>query len=120
MVFGAYLLVLGPTLAIAPNVVTRLVGAPETHEPWLRLVGVLALNIGLFYCVAAVRELRPIIAASVPVRLGIPLWLLAFVWFAGADASVLVFGAADLAGALWTAAALRIDRKARPAARARS
>jgi hypothetical protein len=112
LVFGVYLLALGPALAIAPNVVTRLVGVSEVHEPWLRLVGALALNIGIYYCVAAVRELRPIIAASVPVRLTIPLWLLAFVLFADADPSVLVFGAADLVGAVWTAAALHADRRA--------
>jgi hypothetical protein len=117
LVFGVYLLVLGPALALVPNTVTRLVGIPGVHEPWLRLVGALALNLGLYYCVAAVRELRPIIAASVPARLAIPLWLLAFVWLADADVSTLVFGAADLVGALWTAASLRADRRSARSAR---
>ena len=105
--FGVYLVVLGLSLAIAPNVVARLVGVPQTSEPWLRVVGALAVNIGVFYIVAAVFELRPIIVASVFARLAIPVWLLGFVAFADACPSVLVFGVADLVGALWTLAALR-------------
>ncbi len=111
LVFGVYLVVLGLALAIAPNVVARLVGVPETREPWLRIVGALAVNIGVFYATAARKELRPIMVASVPTRLAIPVWLLAFVAFADADASVMVFGVADLAGAVWTAAALRADAR---------
>ena len=105
--FGVYLILLGSSLAIAPNVVARLVGVPETSEPWLRVVGALAVNIGLFYVVAAVFGLRPIFVASVFARLAIPVWLLGFVMFTDADPSVLVFGVADLAGALWTLVALR-------------
>jgi len=110
LVFGVYLTALGLMLAVAPNVVTRLVGVPETEEPWLRLVGAIALNVGLYYCVAARRELRPIIVASVPARIAIMLWLLAFVAFADADPAIVIFGAADLVGALWTFVALRADR----------
>lgn len=110
LVFGVYLVALGLVLAIAPNVVTRATGVAETTEPWLRVVGALAINIGLYYLVAARMELRPILVASVPARLAIPLWLTGFVLWADADPSILVFGAADLAGALWTLTALRLDR----------
>jgi hypothetical protein len=113
MVFGIYLGVLGLTLAIAPNIVTRMVGVPETSEPWLRVVGALAVNIGLYYVAAARNELRPIMWASVPARFAIPVWLAAFVVFADAEPSVLVFGLADLAGATWTVLALRADRAIR-------
>lgn len=109
MVFGLYLVVLGLALAIAPNAVTRLVGVRETSEPWLRLVGALAVNIGLYYLAAARSELRPIIRASIPARLAIPVWLAAFVVLADADPSVLLFGAADLAGAVWTLLCLRSE-----------
>ncbi len=112
LVFGVYLLVLGPTLAIAPNVVARFVGVPETTEPWLRLVGVLAANIGVYYVVAARRNLQPVIAASVPVRFAVPVWLLLFVLLAGADPAVMIFGGADIAGAVWTVLAIRADRRA--------
>lgn len=113
-VFGVYLFGLGLALAVAPNVVTRLVGVAETREPWLRLVGALAINIGAFYVTAAVRGLRPILVASVGARLAIPVWLLAFVAFAGAEGGVLVFGAADLAGAVWTAVEIRREPAAAP------
>jgi hypothetical protein len=111
LVFGIYLIVLGFALALVPNVVADLVNVPRTHEVWLRLVGVLALNIGIYYVVAARWDLRPMLVASVPVRLLVPTWMVLFVVFAGADAHVLIFGLADLLGAAWTAASLRADRR---------
>jgi hypothetical protein len=110
LIFGLYLLGLGVLLAVAPNVITRVVGIVETDEPWLRLVGALAINIGGYYVTAAIRGLRPIFVASVLARAAIPVWLLAFVAFADADERVMLFGAADLAGAIWTAAELRRER----------
>ena len=65
------------------------------------------MNIGVFYVTAGVFELRPIMVASVFAPLAIPVWLLAFVVLADADPSVMIFGGADLLGALWTLAALR-------------
>jgi hypothetical protein len=110
LVFGVYLAGLGALLAVVPNAVTRMVGVAETREPWLRLVGALAINIGAYYATAAVRGLRPIFVASVLARTAIPVWLFAFVAFADADERVMVFGAADLAGAIWTAIELRRER----------
>jgi hypothetical protein len=111
LVFGVYLLILGPTLAIAPNFVARVVGVPQTTEPWLRLVGVLVANIGIYYVVAARQDLAPVIAASVPVRFALPVWLLLFVLLAGADPAVMIFGGADIAGAVWTVLAIRAGRR---------
>ena len=114
-VFGVYLLILGPLLAIAPNLVLRLLRATQTHEPWLRVVGVLVLNLGIYYCLAARRGMREIVAASVIIRMMTPLWFLGFVLLASAPASLLLFAVADVAGALWTMTALRAERRA-PAA----
>jgi uncharacterized membrane protein HdeD (DUF308 family) len=113
-VFGIYLLVLGPSLAIVPNLVLRMFGVPETDEVWIRLVGVLATNIGVYYVVAANRELRPIFQASVAIRLAVPVWLALFVLFADADPAIMIFGVADIVAALWTIGALRADRRSRP------
>jgi hypothetical protein len=110
LAFGIYLIGLGALLAVAPNVVTRIVGIAETDEPWLRLLGALAINVGGYYVTAAIRGLRPIIVASVVARTAIPVWLLAFVAFADADPRVMIFGAADLAGATWTGFELLRER----------
>jgi hypothetical protein len=109
-VFGVYVLVLGPTLAIAPNFVARLLHVHQTTEPWLRVAGVLAANIGFYYVLAARLELRPVIAASVLVRFATPVWLLLIVIFAGAQPALLLFAGGDAAGATWTMLALRAER----------
>lgn len=111
--FGIYLEGLAIVLIIWPNALLRVFGVPPTHEVWIRMLGVLALNIGVYYLVAARDEFRPIIRASVPIRVGVMGFIVVFVLTNVADTAVLVFGAADLIGAAWTFAALRADARAR-------
>lgn len=51
--FGIYLLVLGVGLAFAPNLLLSAFGMPVTSEVWIRVVGVLVFNIGIYYIYAA-------------------------------------------------------------------
>jgi len=111
--FACYLFVLGLTLVLQPGLVLGLFGL-ETTEVWIRVVGVLAFNIGAYYWAAAACEARTVFVASVATR---ALVFAAFASFAAlglAKPVLVLFGAADLAGGLWTAAALRAS-PARPA-----
>ena len=104
--FACYLFVLGIALAVLPHLLLGVFGL-EATEVWIRVVGVLVFNIGVYYWAAAAGEARTVFVASVGTRV---LVFLAFASFAalGLTQPVLVlFGAADLAGGLWTAAALR-------------
>lgn len=47
--FGFYLLLLGITLITYPNLLLSTFGQPETAEVWIRVVGVIVFNIGLYY-----------------------------------------------------------------------
>lgn len=111
--FACYLFVLGLALVLQPGLVLGLFGL-ETTEVWIRVVGVLAFNIGAYYWAAAACEARTVFVASVATR---ALVFAAFASFAAlglAKPVLVLFGAADLAGGLWTAAALRAS-PARPA-----
>ena len=108
--FGLYVIVLGVALALAPNLLLGLFGMPPTTEVWIRVVGVLAFNIGVYYVYAAKCEARAFFQASVYTRV---LVLVSFATFAGlglASPILVVFGLADFAGAVWTQLALRAER----------
>lgn len=108
--FGFYLLVLGVGLTFVPNLLLSVFGMPSTTEVWIRVVGILVFNIGVYYIYAAQCEAKAFFQASVYTR---TLVLASFAAFAGlgfASPVLILFGAADFAGAIWTQLALRTDR----------
>jgi hypothetical protein len=114
-VFAVYLMLLGPCLVFVPNVFLALFGLPETTEVWIRVVGVTVLNIGIYYWYAAKSEAAPFFHASVWVRGLVFVWFVCFVVMGLAKPMLILFGLADLAGAIWTFGALRAQA---PSARA--
>jgi hypothetical protein len=107
LVFGVYLLLLGALLVLAPNVLLGLFGIAPTAEVWIRVVGMLVLVIGAYYSLAAIAELRAFMRWSVPIRVCVLLFFAAFVVTGLAPAMLILFGCVDVAGAAWTALALR-------------
>jgi hypothetical protein len=113
-VFAVYLFVLGLGLALQPERLLGLFGL-EATEVWIRVVGVLVFNIGAYYWAAAACEARAVFVASVATRALVFGAFVSFVALGLAKPVLVLFGAADLAGGLWTAAALRAASPARPA-----
>lgn len=111
--FGLYVMVLGVSLVLAPNLLLGLFGVPPTTEVWIHVVGVLAFIIGLFNYVAAASEYLPYFRATVISRC---LVLAAFTAFAALNMVtpvLILFGLVDFAGALWTWFAMRTDASGR-------
>jgi hypothetical protein len=106
-VFGAYVVVLGAALVVAPNAVLAPFQIPPTPEVWLRVVGVLTAAIGFYYIVAARFELVPFYRATIFARVFVFACFGTFVLLGFAKPALALFGAIDLAGAIWTATALR-------------
>jgi hypothetical protein len=113
-VFSIYLFIIGSALVAIPNVLLSLFGIPETHEVWIRVVGVPVLVIGYLTFMASGIELRVFFRWSVHARLAVPIFIGAFVALGFAPPALLLFGAIDAAGAVWTAASLRADGLAQP------
>jgi hypothetical protein len=106
-VFGYYLAVLGVALVLIPNLLLGMFGMPVTTEVWIRVLGIVVFNVGVFYVAAAACEARLLFRASVYTR---SLVFVAFIAFAAAGLAspvLVLFGAADLAGAVWTYVASR-------------
>jgi len=105
--FGVYLVFMGSAIVIAPNTFLSLFALPTTDEVWFRLLGVILTYVGTYYLVAARHAVVPIFHASIPVRLSLLGFLTAFVMLGYVSRNVLIFGLADVIGALWTHIALR-------------
>ena len=107
--FGVYLVALGLTLVIAPNVPLSLFGMPPADEPWIRVAGMLALLLGYYYVQCARAELRRFFELTVGARFAVIVFFAVFVAFGFAKPTLLLFGTVDVVGAIWTALALRAD-----------
>ena len=106
LVFGLYLALTGLTFGLVPNLALPLFGLPETTEPWIRVVGVVAFALAYFYIRSARAESRTFLGWTVHVRLFVfaSFVILAFVYRLP---SLAVFGLIDLIGATWTFLAMR-------------
>lgn len=109
-IFSLYLFVLGVTLLIAPNAMLGFFGVAPTTEVWIRVAAMLTLLIGFYYFMAARAELIPFFRWTVYARLSVIVFLTAFVLLKMAEPTLIMFGAFDLLGALYTFMALRAEK----------
>ena len=112
-IWAVYLGAMGVGLLVAPNLLLRAFAVPETHEVWLRLVGMLCVFVAGLDWLAAGRELTLVFQWATVVRFTVPAFFGAFVALDLAPPALLLFAVPDLLGATWTALALRADARAR-------
>src|SRR5439155_27186433 len=68
MVYGVYLLANGVALLLAPDVVLKGFGLPATSDPWIRVLGLVAGEIGYYFVVIARRGVTSLYPATVLAR----------------------------------------------------
>jgi hypothetical protein len=102
LIFGIYLLFVGAGFLFIPNILLPLFKFPKTEEPWIRVVGVLVLIIALFYLVAAYYNLIVIFWTTVFGRSFVLLSFGGLVLTKKSPPMLLLFGAIDALGAVWT------------------
>ncbi|MCA9997889.1 MAG: hypothetical protein KDE56_19150 [Anaerolineales bacterium] len=106
-IWSFYLIGLSLTLLLVPNLLLSLFAIPATSEVWIRIVGMLLLILA-YYCYEASRlEVTQFFRWSVNARATVIFFFTAFVLLKLAPPQLILFGAVDLVGALWTRAALR-------------
>ena len=105
--FGCYAALAGLGLTLVPGVVLGLLGFPPPADGWVRVVGVLAICVGLFHMTSARNELAAYLRASVTIRLLFAVGLVGLVIARLAPLPLVLFAILDVLGALWTAVALR-------------
>ena len=106
-VFGIYLFALGAILLIAPNVLLGIFGLEPATDVFVRIVGMLVVFLGYYYVSAARGEVVPFMRWSVRARPLVIVFFIAFVALGWSKPQLILFGAVDLAAAIWTHLALR-------------
>jgi len=109
--FGIYMVVMGLALLVVPNVLLGLFAYPTTTEIWIRILGFMVVVAGYYYIVAARYELTPFFRATIYGRPAVIVCFGAFTLLGMAEPALVLFGAIDLLGAIWTAFALRSSQQ---------
>ncbi len=109
-VFGIYALLTGLNLMFAPNMLLNIVGIAPTSEVWIRVVGVLAFNVGVYYWYAAKCEAKAFFVATVYTRVFTFAAFASLVALGFVGPALILFGCLDLAGGIWTGLALRTEK----------
>jgi hypothetical protein len=89
-----------------PNLLLSTFQLPETQEIWIRVLGVVVFNIGIYYVFMAPANHALFLTLSIYTRLLILFWFVVFVMMDWAAAQLILFGLVDGAGAIWTYLAL--------------
>ena len=112
-VFGLYLVMLGILLLVVPNFLLGMFFLHSTSEVWIRVVGMLLLILGSYYIQMARKEMIDFFQWTVYVRPTTILFFSAFVLLGFAGPSLILFGAVDILGAIWTGMPLRSSKPGR-------
>jgi uncharacterized protein YjeT (DUF2065 family) len=121
-VFSFWVILCGVSLMAAPGLALRVAGITSSSDIMLRVFGTVLLYMGIFYMAASRPPGFPLLyRVSVYTRFSAPLLVGAFVVATKANPLIILLTVFDEAGALWTALALRADRRpGRSSATARS
>jgi hypothetical protein len=104
----------GISLMLAPGLVLQVAGITSSSDIMVRVFGTVLLYMSIFYMVAGRRPgCPPLYTASVFTRFSAPILVGFFVLATRANPLIILLTAVDAAGALWTALALRADRRPR-------
>jgi hypothetical protein len=109
-IFGLYLGLLGIFLLIVPNFLLGIFQLPSTNDVWIRVVGMLLFLLGIYYILAAQKEMTDFFQWTVYVRASVILFLTAFVMLGFVKPILILIGVVDFLGAIWTGMALRASK----------
>ena len=105
--FGIYLYLIGLTLIFIPNLLLQILQIPETNEVWIRVVGLLTFIIGFYYNRTGAMNNSSFFNLTIPARIIVFTTFVVFVLLKLTSPVLILIGAVDLAGAIWTWLALK-------------
>jgi hypothetical protein len=101
-VFGTYVVAVGLSFLFVPNMVLSVFALPATNEVWIRVLGLLALALGLYYVQASRDDNRAFYAMTLWGRVVFAVGLIAIALLTPNHMQLILFALIDLAGAGWT------------------
>ncbi|MCB1324565.1 MAG: hypothetical protein KDK35_05035 [Leptospiraceae bacterium] len=112
LLFGVYMLGEGLILLIMPNFLLSIFGIPETHEVWVRVVGICLLVFAYYYIRSARINDVAFFRFTTQGRTLQFVLFIAVVLLANAPVVLIMFSAVELASGIWTFIALRGEKSA--------
>jgi uncharacterized membrane protein len=106
-IFGIYLVLSGLSFILIPNILLPTFGLATTTEVWVRVVGLVALILGVYFLNSARANDRRFFRDTVLGRVMFCTGVILFVMAGWGSPVLILFGLIDLAGAAWTWSALR-------------
>lgn len=100
--WGILMVLFGACYLFAPNFFLPLFGLPPTTEVWIRVFALLLALLGGYYLICAWNNDIIFFRVTIPGRLLFALGLAAFVALGQAKPILLLLGAVDTCGAIWT------------------
>lgn len=108
--FGIYVLLIGTLLLAIPSTFLATLKLPAIPDGWTRVIGLLAVIIGVYDLVSGRNNLLPAIRASVYLRFFFCLGILLLIVTAQMPKEALPLGLIDAVGSVWTLLALRSNK----------
>lgn len=111
--WSVYVIGMGVGLLLVPDQILDILGIDPAREVWIRVLGVIATILGVYYLGSAIHRARWMFWYSVPVRIASGL---AFAFLAVAEGvwQLWLFAILDIASAGWTFVALRFKPEPEP------
>ena len=109
--FGIYIAFIGVLFTFVPNLLLELVNVPASHEVWIHLVGMLLIFMGFFYAQAGRENMTAFFKWTLVTRTAAAAFVVGFILTGLISPVILLFWLGDLAGAIWTAVALKKEGK---------
>jgi hypothetical protein len=102
LVFGAYMILQGAILMLAPNLLLGILGLPLETGVWPRAVGWALIALGYYYVRNALAGNRDFFGWTVQIRSAQPLVFIGFVIFNLANPILLATSGLEFLAGIWT------------------
>jgi hypothetical protein len=96
--FGFYLYIVGLTLIFLPDFFLQTLQLPSTNEVWIRMVGILAFNIGYYYHRTGASTNHAFFKFTIPTRIVVFISFTVFALLKYTSPILIAIGAVDLMG----------------------
>ena len=101
-IYSVYLFLIGALMIILPNLLLKFFGFAETHEIWIRMLGLFTFTTGIYYLYSSAFEQTAFYKATIVGRVFFFLMTVLFVFIFNQSPMLAFIGSVDLMGALWT------------------
>lgn len=110
LVFGIYIILMGLSYLLFPNICLSILGMQAAEEVWIHIAGWCIFWIGVYYTVAARHELKAFIRWTTYSRPTLIVFLIILVMRDMIEPIAIAIGAIELISAIWTIMALRSEK----------